>query len=73
MKLTEKQKNCPYCHGEKDLINTLHYEYPHRLGKQLGQVIHVEGNRLVCEEDTTETVKIGYCPMCGRSLTNEGN
>lgn len=54
MKLTEKQKNCPYCHGKKDIINTLHYG---GLGSVLGQVVHIEGDRLVVEEETIESKK----------------
>lgn len=71
MKLTEKQKNCPYCHRGRNLINTLHYEYPHNLGPQLGQAVHIEDNRLVVEEDTCEMRKINYCPICGRPLNGK--
>lgn len=68
MKLTEKQKNCPYCHGGNDIINTLHYG---GLGCVLGQVVHIEGDMLVVEEGTTESKKINWCPMCGRPLNEE--
>lgn len=71
MKLTKKQKNCPYCHGKKDIINTLHYEYPNRLGSQLGQAVHIEGNMLVVEEETVESRRINECPMCGRPLSEK--
>ena len=58
---------CPYCYGNKDLINTLHHEWTDS-GPELGQLVHIENNRLVVEEDTTESCKINYCPMCGRRL-----
>lgn len=58
---------CPYCQGNKDLINTLHHEWTDN-GPELGQLVHIENNRLVVEEDTTESCKIKYCPMCGRKL-----
>ena len=68
MKLTKNQKNCKYCHGKEDIINTLHYG---GVGCILGQVVHIEGDRLVVEEGTIESKKINYCPMCGRSLNGE--
>lgn len=68
MKLTEKQKDCPYCHGRKDIINTLHYG---GLGCVLGQAVHIEGDMLVVEEGTTESKKINWCPMCKRPLNEE--
>lgn len=68
-----KEEPCPYCHQSKLLIDTLHYEYPHELGRQLGQAVHIEGNRLVVEEETTETRQINYCPICGRRLGYEAN
>lgn len=58
---------CPYCYGNKDLINTLHHEGTDS-GPELGQLVHIENNQLVVEEDTTESCKIKYCPMCGRKL-----
>jgi RNA polymerase subunit RPABC4/transcription elongation factor Spt4 len=69
--MNKEQENCPYCHGQKDLINTVHYDDPYGTGEQLGQAVHIEGNMLVVEEDTCETKKIGYCPMCGRDLRGE--
>ncbi|WP_301875952.1 hypothetical protein [Limosilactobacillus oris] len=68
--MTNSQNYCPYCHGQVDLINTLHHEYPHDAGPQLGQVVHIEDRNLVVEEETTEIKKINYCPMCGRRLDN---
>lgn len=71
MKLTEKQKNCPYCHG-KDLINTLHDDWRAEPGDNLlGQAVHIEGNYLVVEENTTESKWINFCPICGRQLDED--
>lgn len=70
MKLTEPQKNCSYCHGEKDVINTLHKD---SLNRELGQIVHIERTYLVVEENTVESKKINYCPMCGRLLNKEDN
>ena len=67
---TVTQKNCPYCHGKEDIINTLHYG---GLGSILGQVVHIEGDRLVVEEETIESKKINWCPMCKRPLNEEEN
>lgn len=63
---TAVECGCSYCEGEKDLINTLHYEYHPTM--QLGQAVHIEGNRLVVEEETIESKQINFCPMCGRNL-----
>lgn len=68
MKLTEKQKNCPYCHGRKDIINTLRYG---GAGSILGQIVRIEDDRLVVEEETIESKKINWCPMCKRQLNEE--
>lgn len=63
---TAVECGCSYCEGEKDLINTLHYEHPSTM--QLGQVIYIEGNRLVAEEEMIESKQINFCPICGRDL-----
>lgn len=68
-----KKEPCPYCHQGKLLIDTLHYKYPFELGRQLGQAVHIEGDRLIVEEETTEVRKINYCPICGRRLGYEAN
>ena len=73
MKLTEKQKNCPYCHGKIQ-------------GQMLGKKMldktpdgnawldmadngvfeyHINGITVLGEK------KFKYCPMCGRPLNEE--
>lgn len=63
------QENCPYCHDQKDIINTLDHSRLYIAGmEQPGQVVHIYDNRLICEEQTIESRKINFCPMCGRRL-----
>lgn len=62
-------KTCPYCHEQKDIINTLDHTRLYVSGmEQPGQVVHIYDNRLICEEQTIESRKINFCPMCGRRL-----
>ena len=64
-------KTCPYCHEQKDIINTLDHSRIYVAGmQQPGQVVHIYDNRLICEEQTIESRKINFCPMCGRKLDN---
>ena len=67
------QENCPYCHDQKDIINTLDHSRVVDIAgmAQPGQVVHIYDNRLICEEQTIESRKINFCPMCGRSLNEE--
>lgn len=67
MKLTEKQKNCPYCHGMMDLLPAIPSHTRH--------LTIVEGNNgkyaevLFNKEDHADwLIYIDYCPMCGRRL-----
>lgn len=81
MKLTEKQKNCPYCHEDKE--NTLDY-YRKRSDVALDKTLF--GKPLSTHTDIS--IGIGYeygistwrqvygaqiyfCPMCGRPLNKE--
>lgn len=67
--LEEKKANCPYCHEQKDIINTLDNSRRYFSGmEQPGQVVYVSDNLLVCEERTFEAREINFCPMCGRRL-----
>ena len=74
MKLTEKQKNCPYCHEKGD--------YRGKTIDGTGDIgiglIHdsIDGWHLCywcwdVEEETQEPIVA--CPMCGRRLANEAN
>lgn len=70
--LEEKQADCPYCHEQKDIINTLDHSHLYVAGmEQPGQVVYISDNLLVCEERTMESRKINFCPMCGRPLNEE--
>lgn len=84
MKLTEKQKNCPYCHVVSDrpcypifdgyLINNV-------TGKKTEITILKDPKLpifLPCLEDINceteydnSTPVMNYCPMCGRPLSNK--
>ena len=75
MKLTEKQKNCPYCHGKKSLRSEDN-DYQQLIIDDDDHVLNYEE----CLYDgtwpesnfgwKTAPFLINYCPMCGRSLTN---
>lgn len=70
MKLTEKQKNCPYCHDMKRIRDALIYEHSR-------QILMLEDNSLTYtlvfpKEQIYEVQQyIRYCPMCGRPLNEE--
>ena len=63
MKLTEKQKNCPYCHEGETFSG------------ELGWVATIRKFRIVAVSPTDEPciLNINYCPMCGRSLSDEND
>lgn len=67
MKLTEKQKNCPYCHEKDNLLQT-NDERPVD-----GDLVYINGNGYLNSETDLGHVyrKINYCPMCGRPLNEE--
>ncbi|QAR23031.1 hypothetical protein EQG56_10950 [Limosilactobacillus fermentum] len=73
MKLTEKQKNCPYCHKQhKPFIST-------GRGVSFSEgLYHVGVSNVLGEGPITETtleiinvLKVPYCPFCGRQLNEE--
>ena len=70
MKLTEKQKNCPYCHGAKRIRDALIYQHSRK-------ILMLESNSLtytlVLPKGRIYEVQqyIHYCPMCGRPLNEE--
>lgn len=71
MKLTEKQKNCPYCH-EKGADHRIKMIEGDPDG-QAGLVLRQDGWHLWTADPFTFEVlyPIGYCPMCGRPLNEE--
>lgn len=72
MKLTEQQKNCPYCHtsaGNNDSIDLIATNQEDSLA---GDLIYIWKDRLRYETDTHNIARrIYYCPMCGRPLNEE--
>lgn len=78
MKLTEKQKNCPYCHpGSKVNGRECWYHTTLALGEAIDSCTYTElyfdpVNRFLeasCEDELF--IDINYCPMCGRPLNEE--
>ena len=72
MKLTEKQKNCPYCHEQVD-----HYAEPITGGfNDIGcGLINADGDWYMSSWDfdvmnVADNLAI-TCPMCGRDLRSE--
>lgn len=76
MKLTEKQKNCPYCHDDKhDETKPIWVEDDWGEEK-----IYIESDGTISADyldDCTPSSMwsdphtINYCPMCGRPLSEE--
>lgn len=74
MKLTEKQKNCPYCRSKDPDANAEIYKNGDEylaIGSD-GNVEIDEGN-LVMEENfyLYQEKLFKFCPMCGRKLEND--
>lgn len=69
MKLTKKQKNCPYCHGMKHMQNRLIYETRRDIlilhGNSLEYTLVLPGHK-----EYEAQAYVEYCPMCGRYLLN---
>lgn len=82
MALTEKQKNCPYCHenilGQIKQIVHLNMDVADWMDPDIHEVlldprhseIVLQGNVGGCGEYVA-TKNINYCPMCGRPLGEE--
>lgn len=70
MKLTEKQKNCPYCHGMKRMRDRLIYETRRDIlelnNNSLEYTVILPGHK-----EYEAQVYVEYCPMCGRPLNEE--
>lgn len=81
MKLTEKQKNCPYCHSEKPLFSISGDEIvgyiANYLDSQQLTVVYDFSPEAVMDEEFINApfgyrkYAIDYCPMCGRPLNEE--
>ncbi len=72
MKLTEKQKNCPYCHEKgADRHVKMIQDIP---GCTMGLIKRKDGWHLWTSLRLTfigSLEPIVYCPMCGRPLNEE--
>lgn len=70
MKLTKKQKNCPYCHGLMDLL-------PGLPDNPSSYTTIEQGNtgkyaEFIYKDGKLEyLIEIDYCPKCGRPLNEE--
>lgn len=78
MKLTEKQKNCPYCHpGSKVNGRECWYHTTLALGEAIDSCTYTELyfdpiNRFLEASNEDELfIDINYCPMCGRPLNEK--
>lgn len=76
MKLTDKQKHCPYCHQDKYGCTKAIYD------DSCGQALHVFPNGSIeidydddCRPGTafSESGVFNYCPKCRRPLNEEDN
>lgn len=68
MKLTEKQKNCPYCHYDFDGIPVEQLETEGNLDIEA----EIGGTDIyLFNTGDYATIPINYCPMCGRPLNEE--
>lgn len=78
MKLTEKQKNCPYCHpGSKVNDRECWYHTTLALGEAIDSCTYTElyfdpiNRFLEASYEDELFIDINYCPMCGRPLNEE--
>lgn len=75
MRLTKKQRNCPYCHSDDPDDNRSIFERDDEylaIGGT-GDVEIDEGNGFIPEENFYfyEENLFKFCPMCGRPLNEE--
>ena len=74
MKLTEKQKNCPYCHVKgADYHIAMIYNAPKKLIRLQPQIdgFHIFAAVGWDENLTVTSNSINYCTQCGRPLNEE--
>ena len=78
MKLTEKQKNCPYCHDGDNANDLLSLKYSNYADSDVD--VFIEDGQLLCDVDVGidnrddyfyKKIDINYCPMCGRLMNKE--
>lgn len=63
MKLTKKQRNCPYCHDGETFSGE--FGWVAAVRSLDSRVIAVSPAEDVC------VLNVEYCPMCGRPLNEE--
>ena len=81
MKLTEKQKNCPYCRYDKETTQDYYKVRPDTAKDKMtfgelilpsDRAIGFDGQRyFFCSFGNIYGCPIEYCPMCGRPLNEE--
>lgn len=81
MKLTEKQRTCPVCHGDVALKDVYQgHDNNHSLwidGNKLYEILVYDGalvlktNKDVPTTDFEQPIIIDYCPICGRPLDGD--
>lgn len=81
MRLTKKQKNCPYCHFDHETTEIYYKARPDTakdkmcFGKTRGicsNAIGYDGREyFFCSFRNIYGCPINYCPMCGRPLNEE--
>lgn len=81
MKLTEKQKNCPYCHINEETTRMYHKVRPDTKKDKMvfckdyglcSNCIGYDGQKyFFCSFGNIYGTPIKYCPMCGRLLNEE--
>lgn len=74
MKLTEKQKNCPYCHKPYKPFNSTGVGPAGGFGfREYVGVSNVLGDGLITETtlEIINVLKVPNCPFCGRPLNEE--
>lgn len=67
MKITEKQKHCPYCHDHCDLLQIEHTNTVDQID------VYIAGDDLRLDSYFSggDVAHINYCPMCGRPLGDD--
>lgn len=80
--MTRNQKDCPYCHHETRknhyILLECHYFANDNYVEATVDINTDKSMSLIVGDyygddygDDTDEIKINYCPMCGRKLSNE--